>query len=67
MFATHWRWIEPFTTGDTLKKLGLEPGPVYKSILSDLKSAWLNGKIKDRDDEEEMLKSLIGEAKSKNI
>jgi tRNA nucleotidyltransferase (CCA-adding enzyme) len=58
-FATHWRWIEPYTNGDTLKTLGLEPGPAYKEILSDLKGAWINGEIGSEKDEEQRLQVLL--------
>jgi tRNA nucleotidyltransferase (CCA-adding enzyme) len=58
-FATHWRWIEPLTDGEKLKEIGLEPGPVFKGILGDLKAAWINGDIKNEKEEKIKLKELL--------
>jgi len=58
-FATQWRWIEPSTNGDILKSYQLEPGPIYKQILSNLKAAWINGEIKNEDEEMQHLINLL--------
>jgi len=58
-YATHWRWIEPYTNGDKLKKLGLEPGPAFREILGDLKAAWINGEIKNETEEEQKLREFL--------
>ena len=58
-FATEWRWIEPRTNGEILKSYRLEPGPIYKHILSNLKAAWINGEIKNEDEEMHRLKDLL--------
>ena len=49
------------TTGDDLKSRGLQPGPRYKEILSALRTAWLDGVLTSKTEEEEMLKKLISE------
>jgi tRNA nucleotidyltransferase (CCA-adding enzyme) len=56
-----WRHVKPKTTGHTLKKLGLEPGPVYQSILLKLKNAWLDGEITSPAQENERLSVLLEE------
>jgi tRNA nucleotidyltransferase/poly(A) polymerase len=56
-----WRYVKPKTTGHTLKKLGLEPGPVYQSILMKLKNAWLDGEITSPAQENERLRVLLEE------
>ena len=37
-------------TGDDLKTLGFQPGPLFKEILDTLEEAQLNGRIKNRDE-----------------
>jgi tRNA nucleotidyltransferase (CCA-adding enzyme) len=53
-----WRHVKPHTTGHTLKKLGLEPGPAYQSILLRLKNAWLDGEISSEQEEQALLDQL---------
>jgi tRNA nucleotidyltransferase (CCA-adding enzyme) len=53
-----WRHVKPKTNGHTLKKLGLEPGPVYQSILLRLKNAWLDGEISSEQEEQALLEKL---------
>ena len=47
------------TTGDTLKALGLRPGPAYQKILKHLRAALLDGEIYTREEEKALLQSLI--------
>lgn len=54
-----WRNIKPFTSGYTLQGRGLAPGPRYKEILSRLRAAWLDGKIKNEEEETRMLNQLM--------
>lgn len=60
-YVTEWRNITPKTRGDDLKALGLPPGPVYRFILEELQTAWLDGVITTEEQEMELLKSLIAE------
>jgi tRNA nucleotidyltransferase (CCA-adding enzyme) len=53
-----WRHVKPQTTGHTLKKLGLEPGPAYQSILLRLKNAWLDGEIASEQEEQALLDKI---------
>jgi tRNA nucleotidyltransferase (CCA-adding enzyme) len=43
--------------GNDLRKMGFEPGPVYREILGSLLDARLNGQIKTRDDEVQFVHS----------
>jgi tRNA nucleotidyltransferase (CCA-adding enzyme) len=54
-----WRHIKPKMTGHDLKELGLSPGPKYKSILRQLRAAWLDGDVKSSEDEGALLKQLL--------
>ncbi len=60
-YISKWRYIKPHTTGDTLKALGVEPGPRYAVILRQLRNAWLDGEVKTAEEEKRLLKSLISE------
>jgi tRNA nucleotidyltransferase (CCA-adding enzyme) len=56
-----WRKIEPTVDGGILRKLGIEPGPVYRQILDALKAGWIDGKIKNHAEEEKILAELLKE------
>jgi len=60
-FLVNWRHIKPKTTGSDLKARGLEPGRRYGEILAALRTGWLDGTIKNDDEEMEMLKRLLQE------
>ena len=47
------------TTGDDLKARGLAPGPRYGEILTKLRAAWLDGEVKNNNEEEELLNTLL--------
>ena len=57
-----WQKISPYTTGNDLQAIGLPPGPIYRQILGRLRSAWLNGAIASREQEQTLLDELIREA-----
>ncbi len=58
-YALHWQNIHPKTTGETLKALGLPPGPRYQRILWGLRAAWLDGSVTSDAQETELLQELI--------
>ena len=58
-YLEEWRRIKPRTTGHDLKKLGLSPGPKYKSILRQLRNAWLDGELKSEKEETDLLQGLL--------
>jgi len=47
-------------SGDDLKKIGLQPGPLFSKILRDIEDMQLEGKIKNRDDALNYIKGMIG-------
>jgi tRNA nucleotidyltransferase (CCA-adding enzyme) len=61
-YITQWSKIEPQTTGDDLRAMGLRPSPAYGRILKTLRDAWLDGKITSVEEEQTLLKQLIAEA-----
>jgi tRNA nucleotidyltransferase (CCA-adding enzyme) len=66
-YLTQWRHIKPKTTGHDLKQLGIEPGPAYKSILLELRRAWLEGRIRSEQEEKDYLLVLVGRRETKQV
>ena len=50
--------IKVDVTGEDLKAYGIKPGPVYKKIFDELLTRKLDGEIKTRAEELEMVKKL---------
>lgn len=58
-YLTDLRNIKPLLTGEDLKKMGIEPGPVYTKIFRELLDEKMRGRLKLREDEERFVKNLI--------
>ena len=58
-FLVKWRHVKTTITGDDLKLRGILAGPRYKKILSQLRAAWLDGKVKNDKEEKELLNTLL--------
>jgi len=58
-FLSLWRFVKPHTTGDDLLVRGLEPGPRYGEILTRLRTAWLDGEVRDLNQEKALLDILL--------
>ncbi len=58
-YIMEWRHVKPKTTGRDLKKLGIEPGPEYQTILRKLRNAWLDGEVVSYIQETTILKKLL--------
>jgi len=58
-YLEKWQYIKPHTTGDDLKERGLDPGPRYAEILSQLRAAWLDGEVKTEEEENLLLEKLL--------
>jgi tRNA nucleotidyltransferase (CCA-adding enzyme) len=58
-YLSIWRHIKPHTTGDDLIARGLPPGPRYGEILTRLRAAWLDGEVKDKEQELQLLDGMI--------
>jgi tRNA nucleotidyltransferase (CCA-adding enzyme) len=66
-YITHLRSVRPLLTGHDLQRVGVPPGPGYKSILSDLLHARLNGEVMTADDERRLvLRKLLPEQRHDN-
>ncbi|NJN37184.1 MAG: hypothetical protein HC794_09225 [Nitrospiraceae bacterium] len=49
----------PHADGNTLRRRGVPPGPIYKRTLDRLRMAWLDGEISTPKDEEALLGRLL--------
>ncbi len=58
-YASQWKRIAPSITGEDLIARGLRPGPYFRTILSELRGAWLDGKISSPQEEAKLLDDLI--------
>ncbi len=58
-FLVKWKFVKSITTGENLKARGIPPGPRYKEILSQLRSAWLDGDVSSMDQEVRLLEKII--------
>lgn len=59
LYRQRLRYIAPEITGDDLKKMGLAPGPAYRTILSQLRNARLDGEVSTREEEEQLVTSSL--------
>ncbi|MEN3185567.1 MAG: CBS domain-containing protein [Atribacterota bacterium] len=53
-----WQTVEPLLSGNALREMNIEEGPVYAKILQELKLAKIDGKIKNREEEENFVRSF---------
>jgi len=60
-YVTQWADVEPITTGNDLRKMGLKPSPAYGQILNALRDAWLDGEIETIEEEKQLLAELVSE------
>ncbi|MGB2930126.1 MAG: CBS domain-containing protein [Desulfobacterales bacterium] len=58
-YVTRLRHIDTSVKGKDLKKMGLEPGPIYREILQAVLDAKLNGQLKTRNDELDFVKAYV--------
>lgn len=60
-FYDEWRHLKPTITGHDLLERGLKQGAEYRVVLQRLREEWLNGDIRNADEEQLALKRLINE------
>lgn len=63
-YAQHWQNLAPLTSGDDLRKRGIAPGPLYKTILDQLRAAWLDSEINSASEELALLDRILSELKA---
>ena len=60
-YLSQWWHVKPKTTGHDLKTRGIPPGPKYNEILRRLRAAWLDGEVKNAEEEKQMLDGMLKE------
>jgi hypothetical protein len=60
-YVTFWRHITPAVNGDTLRQLGVPPGPVYRELLTAVWHAKLDGQLPTPADEHTYLRQLLSQ------
>jgi len=58
-YLTEYRYVSSEVKGGDLKKLGIPPGPDYKKILNELLSARLDGEVRSREEELDLVRRLV--------
>ncbi len=58
-YLTELRNVKTILKGDDLKRMGIQPGPVYSKILNKLLEEKLRGRLRSREDEEQFVKKFI--------
>lgn len=58
-YQQEYRHVHPITTGNELKKHGLQPSPRFEVILNALRKAWLDGEVKSEAEEKALLNQLL--------
>jgi tRNA nucleotidyltransferase (CCA-adding enzyme) len=56
------RHIRPVLDGDDLRRMGVEPGRIYRHILERLRAARLDGEVSTRVQEEALVRTMLAEA-----
>ena len=59
LYRTRLRALSPEMTGNDLKQLGIQPGPVYRKILDRLRNARLDGEISTRAEEQAIVEQFV--------
>lgn len=62
LFFTRLRQVQTALTGEDLKGMGLEPGPIYREILQKVLNQKLNGRLKTRDEELDFARNYVSSA-----
>jgi len=60
-YIREWSSVQPKTTGDDLREMGLHPSPAYGRILTALRDAWLDGEVKTQEEEQALLETLVSD------
>jgi len=60
LYSSKLRHVRTVLTGSDLRKMGIAPGIRMKELLTRLLDARLNGRIKDRSGEEQLVKKWLG-------
>lgn len=54
-----WRLVQPYTSGNDLRARGVTPGPIYRTLLTQLRAARLDGEVNSPAEEQALLERLL--------
>ncbi len=57
-YQTSWQFEQPEISGDDLREMGLEPGPLFGDLLERLRDARLNGDVRTREEEMALIERI---------
>lgn len=63
LYTRRLKQVAPLVDGHALKALGVAPGPVYRQIIEQLRTAWLDEEITDAAGEARLLEKLLDEGR----
>jgi len=58
-YLLEWRTLRPRTSGHDLKRMGIREGPIYATILDELKTARLDDLVRNKADERRLIKEIM--------
>ena len=58
-YMVNWKHVKAITTGWDLQQRGVSKGPLFKSILNRLRSAWLDGELNTSQEELILLDNIL--------
>jgi len=58
-YLNKWRHVKVVTDGNDLKRMGLPPGPRFKTILDSVRAARIDGHVRDDDEERAFVRTLL--------
>jgi tRNA nucleotidyltransferase (CCA-adding enzyme) len=61
-YLSEWQAVRPQLDGESLRAMGIPPGPLYREILGSLRDARLDGALSSRSEEETMARALAERA-----
>ncbi|HEY3289424.1 MAG TPA: hypothetical protein VGK87_04785 [Anaerolineae bacterium] len=56
-----WRPVQPFTSGNDLRARAVAPGPIYRTLLTKLRAARLDGEVNTAAEERTLLEKLLAD------
>ena len=67
LYLTQLRKVKTILSGKDLVAMGLEPGPIFSEILNALLAARLRGEVSTREEEIQLVKSMVEERQRKEL
>jgi tRNA nucleotidyltransferase (CCA-adding enzyme) len=61
-FLLELRKVKPLLGGDYLREMGIEPGPIYSTVLRELRSEKLRGRLNSLEEEEKFVRDRLRNA-----